>query len=166
MRFVIHKNNHRAWPPHFGLWLNKYAIRKAVCFIHGCNYDLHSEDQEDTNKLFGIGYFWNHHTDSARFGWLFKEGKIQINGYLYVNGQKIIERLCSVPLGFKMEFHLIVNHALKYYTFKVKNPANGVILSERDFSFTHDKTLSFPLGIYFGGNRTAPQRMTIEMKNV
>jgi hypothetical protein len=162
--YRIHKNHHRAWPPHLAIWHNKYAIRKLVSFGYGCNYDLHSEDQEDTNKLFGIGYLWNHHEESARFGWLFKDGKIQINAYLYIGGERSIDMLCMVPLNAKIEYHLMINPG--YYTFKVKNPVNGIILAERDFHFSHKKKWSFPLGVYFGGNRTAPQKMDIEMKNI
>jgi hypothetical protein len=184
VRYLIEKNHHRARPPHLAVWRRKYAIRKTVCFGAGCNYDLHSDDQEDTNKLFGLGYIpswkllflffsylfagllWNeHHHDSARFGWLYKDGKIQINAYLYVAGKRIIEPLCVVPLGLCHEFHLVIDHDLKRYSFCVKD-ATGRVLADREFSFTHNKRFSFALGIFFGGNRAAPQDMIIEMKKL
>lgn len=169
MKFTIHKNRHRAWPWQLGLWHKKYAIRKRITFGYGCNYFLPGEDGADTNKLFGIGFLWNHHFNSARFGWLHVgDNKIQINAYIYDKGKRTIEKLCDVPVGFVFEYHLIINPNFipGYYTFRVKNPNTGMILAERDFPFKHQQQWGFPLGLFFGGNKPAPQKMIIEMKNL
>jgi hypothetical protein len=185
MKYVIKKGQHRAWPPHIGMWVGKKKIQYRVVFGYGCNYTIPGADQEDTNKLFGLGYcpLWKgilcatgavylgllsneQHTDSARFGWVYKNGKMQIRAYLYVNGERIIEDLCQVNVGFTYDFFLFINHERNYYTFRVKNPANGWVLAERDFPFTHDKKFSFPLDPFFGGNQRAPHEMEISMQKI
>lgn len=135
-----------------------------VTFGYGCNYTLPGEDQLDTNKLFGIGYFFNHHKESARFGWYYYEGKIHINAYLYINGKRIIDELCILPIGHKGDLSLIIENS--FYTFKVNIHGNGIVLAEKSYPFTHKKKWSYYLGIYFGGNRPAPQTMNIEITNL
>ena len=163
MKFKIKKNKHRAWPLQLGLWYNKYALIRRITFGYGCNYYLSGEDAEDTNKLFGMSYTLSPHKESVRFGWLYKDGRIQINAYLYRIGFRTIEKLCDVPLGLMYEYSIIVNSG--FYSFKVKNPANGMVLSQQDFNFTHTKKWSYPLNFFFGGNKSAPNTMEIEMTN-
>lgn len=158
MTIKIKKGKHRGRIK-LGIWWEKSLIRKEVRFNSNCVYNLNSADQEDTNKLFGIGYLWSPHTDSARFGWLYKDGQIQINAYLYISGRRVIEKICSVPLQVSFIYTMTIGGG--FYSLMVQE-VSGVILGRKDYLFTHNNKIAYPMGVYFGGNQPAPHDMTIE----
>ena len=62
--YTIKAGKHRAWPFRFGLYWFKKKICFRVSFDQSCKYQLADDDQLDINKLFGVGYFPNHHKDT------------------------------------------------------------------------------------------------------
>lgn len=164
MKYKIPKGAHRARPPLFGLWICKSIIQKQVCFTDSCRYDLPGADQFDTNKLFGIGYLFNHHVDSARFGWLWNpvKQKIEIAAYCYIGGERIIKTICEVDTN--KEYVLKLRIVGGSYVFSVKE--GSYLINSCTIPFSHKKKFGYPLGVYFGGSRKAPHSMAIEMKNV
>ena len=162
MKYIIKKGKHRARPLSLGIFYNKKVMERDVVFDLSCKYELHGKDNEDVNKLFGIGYFPGHHIDSARFGWNYHSGKIRIYAYAYVNGERVITYLADVILHRRIR--LILNVIGDVYSFTVRDAANSWHeYGGADIKFTHNKKLSYKLGCYFGGNNTAPHKIKIQM---
>ena len=166
MNFRIKKGKHRAWPPLVGLWLNKSVLRRKVCFDFSAKYDLGNNNQEDTNKLFGIGYLWSHHNNSARFGWRYvpETRNFLITAYCYINGKREIREICSVVANRNYLFEIIIYP--DGYEFRVGDMENGYKNGGLFITSKNNKTFAFLLGLYFGGNQTAPCDITIKMKKV
>jgi hypothetical protein len=129
-------------------------------FTESCLYDLKDEDQWDVNKLFGFS-IGMHHKISFRFGWrsILETKEIEIVAYEYYDGvrqvTKIIDRvginewhryiLCYYPLIQKVVYY--ISGAKKGLTTDVK------IKKKWGWGYT--------LGLYFGGNDKAPQKIVI-----
>jgi hypothetical protein len=127
-------------------------------FHADCAYYLPGIDQMDTNKIFGIGYLWSHHADSARFGWRYngETEKIVLSAYAYVGGERVIIDLGEVPFGKYVRLTIKVDYGK--YVFYVDG------FEARYIEFHHKKKCGYPLGVYFGGNRLAPSTMHIDIK--
>ena len=166
MKYTIKKGNHRAWPLRFGLWFGKTIIRRSVTFYPSCKYDLKTDDQHDTHKLFGIGYFPHHQKNSARFGWRYNNltNKIIISAYCYVDGERVIKDIVGLNINERYIFTLEVNP--HFYEFGVKpiDIMHSVIVEFVDKKINH--WISYPLSVFFGGNRTAPNDMMIEINKI
>lgn len=166
MTYKIHRKKHRAWPVKLWLWLNKKTITKRVTFHFNCQYDLGTADQDDHNKLFGIGYLWSHHTDSARIGWRYdnKVKRLIVSAYCYVSRQRIAVDICHAMMN--KPYLITLNIEDGFYELKVVVADTGYLLGSTSIPYWHKKKWSFPLGFFFGGNQPAPHSMSIEMKNV
>ena len=116
----------------------------------------------DINKLFGIGYFWGHHTDSARFGWRYEPeiDKIEIFAYCYVNKERVERWLCDVRFNEQNLFGISVQK--NNYFFWVINSNSGTPVSSETINKDHKKKFSYSLGAYFGGDARAPHKMKIK----
>lgn len=150
---TIKAGKHRAKPITFGLWWDKRIIKHSITFTKSCAYIIDKED--DINKLFGLGYVRGlHHTDSARFAWRYSptNDKIEILSYCYVRKQRLWNHLCYVDFDKEYLYMIIVRS--NEYEFLIDN-------TEHHVPFRHKKKLAYPLGFYFGGQRTASQDMKI-----
>jgi hypothetical protein len=167
MTLRIHKGNHRAtgWLWRLRLWIGKKTIRKQVIFDFSCKYELPGNDQYDTNKLFGIGYLWSHHKDSARVGWRWDIdlNRFIISAYCYINGDRQIHELGEVLANKPYVIEIAITDSM--YIFKITKE-NSATVGGAIIDHYHRKKFSFPLGLYFGGNKPAPHDMKIQIKNV
>lgn len=159
--YTIKAGKHRALPFRFGLYLSKKKIRYRVSFDQSCKYQLADDDQLDINKLFGVGYFPNHHKESARFGWRYNAevNKIELFAYCYISGQRVTDLITTVPLH--QAFTLQLNITSNYYHFIVVKESFEVHSS---IQHHNKRKWSYPLGVYFGGNKPAPHTIKIEIK--
>jgi hypothetical protein len=159
---TIFKGKHRCWPPTFGLFYKKEHISRLVKFEDSCRYKFQDQDQEDVNKLFGIGYFWSHHKESARFGWRYNPmiDKITLSAYCYVNSERIIWDLCSVKINEWYSLTIIIRE--NDYQFLVY--ANGMQIEHEIVTKQHKKKFGYPLSVFFGGNNPAPHKMKIHIE--
>lgn len=160
MVYTIKKGKHRACPPMIGLFYDKKVMSRRVTFDRSCAYTLPGEDQEDINKLFGIGYFPSHHTDSARFGWRYNPStdKIEILAYCYVNSERLIYPLASFDFNKEYTLELQINDDTYSFYVQTNFAKFGFAIPK-----THKKVFGFPLGLYFGGNNPAPHKMKIKI---
>lgn len=140
--------------------LQSDALTFYAYFDETAAYDLESEDQWDTNKLFGFSDCNSHHHEhSARFGWRWLDGKIDILAYCYVSGERVIEKIGET-----------LPNARNYYQIR---------LTDTEYQFTFDDTvLSIPrnkpcnrgayylLFPYFGGNDPAPHDVNVYIERV
>jgi hypothetical protein len=134
------------------------------------NFKFHSEcwwapprnsDDNDLNKLCGIGYGTNHQENSARLAWrpdFNVPGKIEIYGYVYdqQSGGHISKYITSVQTGVNCT-GLITSTDTTYVIM-----VNAVSVTMQNN--IKDPNLCFHLYPYFGGNNTAPHDMVIELE--
>ena len=169
MTFTFHKGKHRAAPLYWLHWwpllINAVAIGRRVTFSFSARYDLDNDDQADHNKLFGIAY-GGVHRNSARFGWRYDPGvrKFILSAYCYLNGERQMEDICEVVANRQYDCVLIISRSA--YTFQVKQVDNGNVFRTIGISKGHKRKNGWLLGPYFGGNRPAPNTMTIQMKRI
>lgn len=159
-----HYNNERAVRLHFG----KKPMKRIVKFHSSCFYDLKSEDQADINKLYGFSEGL-HHYNSARFGWrantITKE--IELLAYVYCDGKRINE--WNQPIFIRsVKCDQLIETEIKifkeYYQFIVKTQ-----YGESECKVKRGKRclpIGYELYPYFGGNRTAPHDMYLEVSKV
>lgn len=165
MIFKFKKGTHRAWPWYWLRWwpllINPKKITRTVTFLHESKYWLPGIDQQDHNKLFGIG-FLHPKKNSARFGWRYDpdEGKFVISAFVHVNGKMDFKDLCSVDVNTPTILSITITGS--YYIFKSFNSRVGT--AEYMCSKGHNKKVGLLLGPYFGGNRPSPQTLRIELK--
>lgn len=171
MTFAFHKGKHRAKPLYWLRWwpllIRPRKIGRQVMFFFDSKYDLPDGDQEDHNKLFGVA-FGGVHKHSARFGWRYSPDKKKfiLSAYVYTNGNRIMEDLCVCVANHWYQCDLVIVDTSmgKYYQFLVydergQSLADGYGIKKRGQSF-----FGFLLGPYFGGNRPAPNRISIDLK--
>jgi len=162
MTYTIKKGRHRSGLK-IGLYWNKKCIAYKVMFDNSCKYHINGEDQQDINKLFGVGYLPTHHKDSARFGWRYNEdvNKVELFAYCYVNGKRQIKQIVTIPLNrwFDAEIKVYSDHYFFTITY------NGI--QYRDIiKKTHSKKIGYRLNPFFGGNNPAPKTINIEIKRI
>lgn len=167
MIFRIPSGAHYSRPWRLGIWWNRKSFAWRVTFTDSCRYDLQSDDQLDTNKLCGVGYFPGfHHVDSARFGWRYNitTGLIDLIAYCYVDKQRIIKPLASCEIGKEYNLKLYVGDCL--YSLCVLDPVTNAYDGYVTVRYTHHKCLQYGLWPYFGGNQTAPHAISIEFNKL
>ncbi len=188
MKYTINKGKHRPrwwWlSPKMGVAAT--TIRRKVVFDFNCIYNLHSADQHDINKLFGVAFttWWRmiwvwlswpvyaalsrnlHHRDSARVGWRFDTAKktFILSAYCYVEGQRITRDICECYANRPVRITLLVQST--FYEFIVEQHENEYPLGRVSIPYWHKKRFTFSLGLYFGGNNPAPNTMTVEIKKL
>lgn len=137
-------------------------LTKTVTFDASCL--MLPEDltcRNDWNKLFGWSY-GAHHRNSLRIGWrVMPEGKIRIAMYLYENGIRRSRGFASIDTDKAYDISITHYHDTGDLIFRVR-------------STTYDRQWNdawrgckpctgYFLGLYHGGNCTAPQTMLISM---
>lgn len=161
--FTIKEGKHRATPIRLGLYLNKSRIAYKVVFDKTAKYEIVGEDQFDISKLFGIGYFPNHHKESARFGWRYNGdiNRIEIFAYCYINGERITSLITTLFLD--RIYPLILEITEDSYRFTVIRDS---VHYTTQVSRGSKKRLGYKLSPYFGGNQPAQKTIKIEMKKI
>lgn len=144
------------------------SMSRCFEFTESCLFDLKDEDQHDVNKLFGfsIGF---HHTTSFRFGWrpILDTGKIEIVRYEYHNGERQrTGKVAYVDIDKPYVFELIYYPHEQKTHYLIKESEDHVYLKELRCLFSKPYLkkkhgLGYLLGIYFGGNERAPQKIII-----
>lgn len=136
----------------------KNKVSYYVTFDESCIYKDETNDRFDVNKLFGfsIGF---HHKNSHRFGWNCLDGKIHIYSYSYINGERIINEICTVNTNKEYKFIIHINGSKCLFTI-IDEHHN---LYQRIISIPIKSIFGYSLWPYFGGNKTAPHKMTIEL---
>lgn len=160
IKHVIFKCWHRAFPLLFLRTEENSLIIRNFTFTSSCRYRLDDGDQYDWNKLFGffVGLF-GIHKNSARFVWRYNpnEDLIEIGVYWYLNGYRCWHKLASLPLNKEYAFKIsILKDSVVFTVLDDYVAINRYVLYMEDSSKT-----KYKCGIYFGGNKRAPQRIEI-----
>lgn len=172
MTFVIHKGTHRARPLYWLRWwallINPKKISRKVMFFFDSKYELPDGDQEDHNKLFGVA-FGGVHRNSARYGWRYSldKKKFILSAYVYAGGNRIMEDLCECVANhwYQCDLLIVDTSMGKYYQFLVYSESGHTLNPDSYVIRKRGQSLfGFLLGSYFGGNRPAPNRISIDLK--
>lgn len=170
MRLRIRKGNH--YPNWFNLPFalpirikprRSYVREFHIMFTDSCMFNLHDEDQWDVNKLFGFSIGHHQNQSSFRFGWrpILSEKKIEIVAYEYHDGFRIKTMpITKVGLNEWHHYSLSYHQELKQSNYIVDRE----IIFENNFYLTKSFGWGYTLGVYFGGNETAPHNIIIYRK--
>lgn len=164
-KHIIYKGLHRPFP--FKIkGLNKidgYILKKTFKFTESCRYNLHTEDQYDWNKLYGVSFgIFGIHKNSARFIWRYDLAtqKIEIGAYWYIDGYRSYHTLCSVEINDTINFKMTFLHdSIVFTVLDDLMPISKYVLYMNEDILKKNR---YECGIYFGGNRRAPQRIEIK----
>ncbi len=162
---VINAGDHDPTPLRSSsLLVSPREVSATVTFDSTCIYDLHGGDQEDWNKVIGLGFVGSkdqtlgaapHQVDGARVGWRWstKLQRIELGAYVYVEGKltsfKIAETLINQPTKLIIK----IDYDKKLYQ----------VIGGPPIPFTHDKTFAYETGLYFGGNQVAPHEIRVKI---
>ena len=168
--YFLHKGKHRAEPFRFVTRFLQTRLCKEreididVRFWNNCRYHIEGEDMYDINKLCGFT-MGTVHKNSFRIGWRYneKEDNIELFYYSYVNGERFFSYLCSVDFMFPTHIYMSFQ-----YSDSLKGCETVIRVDDGEYKFfdialNHRLRFSYPLSIYFGGDKTAPNDMIIEM---
>lgn len=136
----------------------KKIVRTIEC--ESCRYDLQSEDQLDTNKLFSIGYLPSHQFNSVRFGWRYdlSSAKMEIIAYWYKEKTRYIEPMLLVDIGARYTYSITIEKDKHLLTV---TDSTSRLLATKEIQLSK-RLFGYYLKPFFGGNRTSPQQMTIK----
>ena len=158
------------WLPQLpAFWRKKTHLHWDIVLDEEAKYILDQGDQNDINKGGGISYYyWNHHKDSAMWGWNWNpsKNKFQYFFYCHVDGKVVKvdahkykddkEVALRVDSGRYVSIDLYIDHTTKTYKMEFKALRSSASLST---NFNHSRNRSKEITSYFGGNRKAPKRL-------
>jgi hypothetical protein len=136
-------------------------LKFQAVFDSTCIYQTNDPgNQYDINKLLGFSDCNSqHHENSARFGWNWRENALHIYAYIYVEGVRQEKDLGTLAPGEKGSFQLSTLDNTYIFTF------NGMqTIMPRHCS--GGLGVSYKLLPYFGGDETAPHDINIKIRNI
>ncbi|MHC2991468.1 hypothetical protein OB13_07635 [Pontibacter sp. HJ8] len=156
--YKIPKGSHATQSP--VKFINSSLIRFEAVFNTTAIYTLaNSANQADINKLYGVSDCGTeHHTNSARFGWRWYNGQLEIHAYTYQNKKRNTAYIGAVALGKPSLFEIRIED--NRYTFHLNEKQ---VVMERNCTGTGGGYQLYP---YFGGDEVAPHDITIGIKEL
>jgi hypothetical protein len=135
------------------------AIYFTVVFDSSAIYQTSNpNNQYDYNKLYGFSDNNSLHQQfSARFGWRWCNGELELSAYTYNNGVRSDRVLGAVTIGEENKCAIIVSG--DHYDFVL----NGVTTSVPRESKT-TQAVGYKLLPYFGGDEAAPHTVSIKIR--
>ena len=157
--FVIEKGDHEITPMLYDFTF-KQRVEFVVQFDSSAKYQtIDPKNQCDVNKLYGFTDCNSLiHENSARFGWNWKENKIQIFSYTYVDKERIIKYLTDFEVDKTRKCALEIKNDKFYYYI------DGVVVDSVKRAIKEVDGKKFYCHPYFGGEETAPHKVTIKIK--
>lgn len=158
--YEIPAGAHQAAQSSFHPLVNISSLKFKARFDSSAVYQtMESHNQGDINKLYGMSDCGgNHQLNSARFGWRWYNGELQIWAYAYVDGVR--NAVFIKPVALKGSHTYQVSFTDSTYAFKVDETAVSI---SRHCS---NKASGYRLYPYFGGDEVAPHRITIEIEEI
>jgi len=160
--FVIHKGFHYCNKILYKLFNILHTNRRMsyyVTFNHTALYVDDTIDRFDVNKLFGFS-LGMHHTNSHRFGWNCLDGKVYIYAYSYINTERVINKICAIKINEEHRFTIFINNSGKSIFTVIDSEDN---ISQVILFVPKLRIFGYKLWPYFGGNKTAPQKIEIKL---
>jgi|GEM_PF-1250252 len=165
---VIEGGDHEPLPKRkVGIDLKPTELSATVTFDSTCIYDIGTVDEQDWNKVIGLGFVGSstdditsgvppHQIDGARIGWRWnpQRQRIDLGAYVYINGQLTSFKIAETPINQPTQLTIKVDYDRKLYQ----------IMGGKPIAFTHGKTFAYKTGLYFGGNQPAPHQIRVKIK--
>jgi hypothetical protein len=157
--YVIAQGKHESDKSEFTTIQSKRILFKAK-FDETAKYQTAiAANQEDINKLYGISDCNSfHQTNSARFGWRWLNGNLEIWGYTYNNGERNYTFINTVPINDYSEYEIEFTETK--YIFRV----NGTYAQMARACSGDAK--GYKLYPYFGGDEAAPHDVNIWIEDL
>ncbi len=135
-------------------------LRFSVTFDNSAIYTtVDPSNQGDINKLYGFSDCDSeHHTNSARFGWRWYEGKLELHAYSYVSQIRQSSYVADIAIGKAAICEIKLEN--EQYVFSVDGKAVSLPRA------CNGTGKGYKLYTYFGGDETAPHDVTIEIKDL
>lgn len=136
------------------------GIEVTVIFDESAIYTFEdANDQSDINKLIGFSDCDRfHQLESARIGWRWFNDELQILTYVYNDGDLSFKLMGSVPLNTTIALSIVIQD--DHYVFSGDQLSTLTIPRASDCS----DGVNYWLWPFFGGNQSAPQEVTIQVK--
>lgn len=144
-----------------------------VTFGEGCDYLLPGADQQDWNKGGGVSFdLLTNHIDSVMWAWRYNPALelVELAMYAHVDGLRWVARnelrpsegeiLNRIAIGETARISLKVDYEEGNYDMNIQVVGDnesypGII------PFTHEKEIARTIGVWFGGNNPAPNKMDL-----
>ena len=154
--YTIAPNNHFSDQANYQSF-SKGELNFKVIFDSSAIYQsVNPVNQYDVNKLFGFSEGDNHQQNSARIGWAWNKNALRLYAYVYGNGERRIKEISSVEIGKEILCRIKV--AGDQYLFEA-----GQEKASLGRSVAGEVVPGYMLYPYFGGDETAPHRITIRI---
>jgi hypothetical protein len=118
----------------------------------------------DVNKLYGFSEGANNQYNSARIGWRWLDGQLQLFAYVYVKGTLLRDPISydppfikSVQIGSEVNCSIVISGGTYIFT------VDGVVVQTARGT-TSGKYSGYQQYPYFGGTLTAPHLINIYIK--
>lgn len=156
--YTIKKGQHSSNAP--VKLLTSTTMRFQAIFDASAIYETSKkENQGDINKLYGMSDCRSdHHSNSARFGWRWFNGKLEVHAYTYLNKARQSKLVSTIDLN-------------KAYTYEIQLKDNKYVFLldgqqvelPRHCNGTGEGYQLYP---YFGGDEPAPHDIVIAIRDL
>lgn len=148
------------------------VVEYDIVFSKNTNYDLKGVDQQDWNKLIGL-YFnlANTRDNTVMVGWRYniEEDIIEVCPYYHIDGPRVVaespDQIVKIKRGETLRVKIEVEYKRRKRAFTVRL-SNGTLFKSHHQKYDAKLVISNQINFYFGGNRTAPQDVTIYVKQL
>lgn len=156
--FTISKGEHRSTSSI--QLVNTNRLRFRAIFDSSAIYkNTKAENQADINKLYGFSdCFSAHQENSARFGWRWYQGNLEIFAYCYYRGERISQLIGTIELDRSYIYEIEMQESK--YIFRLNDRIKEIKRNCRGRSF------GYKLYPYFGGDEVAPQEIKIKIQDL
>ncbi|MES2892194.1 MAG: hypothetical protein V4725_09290 [Bacteroidota bacterium] len=157
--YTIEKNDHYSDRTNFQAF-GKGELNFNVIFDSSAIYQTTSSiNQSDINKLFGFSEGDDHQKNSARIGWGWNKNALRLYAYSYANGVRKFKEISTVQIGKEISCKILVSG--NQYQFEA---AGTTVTLDR---FIQGAVVpGYMLYPYFGGDETAPHKITIRIMQI
>lgn len=141
-------------------WTRKANISFSVSFDSTAIYEsVDPINQYDVNKLFGVSDGGLHVRNSARFGWRWLDGKLELLAFTHLNGQFHFEKICDAEIGKEYQCSIELGDSYRFSCY-----SGGECKSLEMERWEPAKGSRYYLWPYFGGDEVAPHDIYIKIK--
>lgn len=162
--YTISEGQHFCFPRIFKSRNRPERVAWRVRFAANCDYDLKDNDQKDWNKLCGLFYnLFNTRDNTVMVGWRWNKdrARMELCAYYHVDGSRDFTKpLLDVALEEDLQVEIQIDYTKKEYTVVLLRSSDGQRV-ENTMAFTHNRGTCWEINTYFGGNRVAPQDVTV-----
>ena len=168
--YYFKKGKHYSFPLVLAINRGLKKITWDIVLNEDCNYVLKdgndiSKDQYDWNKL--CGAFFNKFSgryNSAMMGWRYniEKDEIELAAYYHVDGSRdMFKPMMTVKRKEAFSVVLHIDWQKKVYRWDMKKVGFEAF---HEMPFTHQHKLCGFVNFYFGGNKSAPKRISCQIK--